>query len=109
MSWWIYLQDSNTGENVEVPPHKEGGTFALGGTREGEINVTYNYGKWFAFRELNKMQASETIPRLKQAMEELGIDTDRDYWKPTKGNVGYTCGILLRWAEMNPEAVWKVS
>ena len=28
----------------------EGGTFALGGISEAELNVTYNYGKIFNFK-----------------------------------------------------------
>lgn len=31
-----------------------------------------------------------------------------DYWCPTMGNAGYIAAILLDWANLHPEAVWRV-
>lgn len=46
MSYDIYLCDPITHETIEVEePHlMQGGTYALGGTTELWLNVTYNYG-----------------------------------------------------------------
>jgi hypothetical protein len=45
MSWWVYLEDD--GETVSVARHAEGGTYAIGGIKRAELNVTYNYGQHF--------------------------------------------------------------
>ncbi len=107
MSWDVYLED-NAG-SVDVEQHEEGGTYAVGGIKQAELNVTYNYGKHFSFDTLNGIKAKDTVQQLQKAIYDLGTVKSPDYWQPTEGNVGYTCEILLRWAEANPEAVWRVS
>lgn len=49
MSYDIYLCDPITREAIEVEaPHlMQGGTYALGGTTELWLNVTYNYGRHY--------------------------------------------------------------
>nr|DAH39863.1 MAG TPA: hypothetical protein [Caudoviricetes sp.] len=49
MSYDIRLLDPVTRETVEVEaPHlMQGGTYALGGTTELWLNVTYNYGRHY--------------------------------------------------------------
>jgi hypothetical protein len=108
MSWWIYLKDEY-GKIVRVPPHKEGATYADGGTDKAELNVTYNYGKEFKFRNLNGKKAWETEDELAQAVDVLGTRRYINYWTATPGNVGYTCWILLGWARRHPDARWFVS
>ena len=46
MSFWVSLIGTN-GEPLNVDRHSEGGTFVLGGTSDAELNVTYNYGKFY--------------------------------------------------------------
>ncbi len=109
MNHWVYLQDK---ENKTLPAekHEEGGTYAVGGVSEAEINVTYNYSKLFSVKkELDGKTGAETLPVLKDAVARFGVERDNDYWSPTEGNVGYMCEILRRWAEKNPEGVWHVS
>ena len=108
MSWWVYLS-KDTGEIVEVPRHSEGGTYVMGGTLNAELNVTYNYGKHFDFKELDGKTGEEAKPLLAKAVEDLGMKRDDDYWNPTKGNVGYACLILLGWACVYPEAIFTVN
>jgi hypothetical protein len=93
---------------VTVKRHAEGGTFAIGGTDQAYLNVTYNYATIFRFRDLNGMTASDTIDLMRSKVAELGTDTDNDYWNPTDGNVGHTLAILLGWAVQHPDAVWRV-
>ena len=56
MSYDIYLVDPITRETLELDePHQmRGGTYAMGGTTEAHLNVTYNYGRhfWRVFDEL---------------------------------------------------------
>lgn len=114
MSYWVYLMSKDG--PVEVANHAEGGTYVLGGTPTAELNVTYNYGKFFretlgeeGLRELHNQKASDVLPRLEQAVATLGTERERDYWKATAGNAGYALSILLSWAKEYPDAVFEVS
>jgi len=51
MSWWIHLVDENK-KTLEVPKHSDGGTYVLGGIAEAELNITYNYSKYY-YKELD--------------------------------------------------------
>jgi hypothetical protein len=109
---------------VKVERHAEGGTYAIGGTSEAEVSITYNYGKhireaWpedpdpeasnVLGRMLDGKRAGDVIKTLERAVGQLGTDTDDDYWKPTPGNAGHMLNVLLGWARQHPEAVFKVS
>ncbi len=103
--------------NVRVKNHREGGTYAVGGTSSAELNVTYNYGR--CFREvwdgvglqeaLNGKRAEDVIGALEHAVRYLGTDQDGDYWSATAGNAGYALSILVNWARQHPTAVFQVS
>ena len=107
MSYDIYLNGPDG--VVEVPNHSEGGTYALGGIPEARLNVTYNYRPFFDYRWLDGKEAADTIEYLTIAVDTLGVERDEDYWKPTEGNAGYACSILLRWALAYPDATWEVN
>ena len=49
MSYDIQLKDPVTGKTIEFDkPHMmTGGTYAVGGTREAWLNITYNYAKYY--------------------------------------------------------------
>lgn len=104
------------GSMVFVKPHQEGGTYVLGGSPEAELNVTYNYGALYhehldskGLDWLNGKTAKDTIARLQLAVKILGTERDPDYWKATAGNAGHALSILLKWAQDNPEAIWRVT
>lgn len=85
MSYWVYLQDENG--SVEVERHAEGGTHALGGTSEAEINITYNYSKHIrqalhadGLMWLDGQAAHETISALEKAVEQLGTERYTGAW-----------------------------
>lgn len=119
MSWWVYLRDEG-GQAVEVERHSEGGTYAVGGIAEAELNVTYNYGRWFrqALPELSENSilatmlhgrcAGDTLLTLERVVVDCGTERDEDYWASTPGNAGYAASILLAWAHEHPDAVWEV-
>lgn len=142
MSWWVYLEDRTAepycsygkpleefvpdfeGDEpctvpcypaVEVARHEEGGTYALGGISEAEINITYNYSKQFrevidgGLQRIHDMPARQAVPILEHAVDMLGTVQSPDYWEATPGNAGYALSILLAWARQHPDAVFRVS
>ncbi len=101
--------------NITVPAHTEGGTYVLGGSGRADLNVTYNYGKFFydvidselGIRWLYGKTGAETSERLADAVAILGTEQDDDYWASTPGNAGHALNVLLEWARLYPEAVWR--
>lgn len=111
MSWWIYLNNPETGATYDVEAHTEGGTYAVNGTPNTEVNVTYNYGCMFAFRDLHGKTARETLPVMAGFLEAWGHlkPYKADYWAPTPGNVAQAVRLLRDWAVAFPDGVWDVS
>ena len=115
MSWDVYLKKDD--KVVKVDSHEEGGTYAMGGTTNAELNITYNYS-WFYYQLLDKGKglkwidgkvAKDTIDQLQKAVTALGIRQNKDYWADTPGNAGYALMVLLCWAKANPEAIFQVT
>lgn len=131
MSYDIELQDLVTKEalQLDAPHHMRGGTYAMGGTTDAHLNVTYNYAPHFrkafgdsdvelssfdkmfgggktGIRKLYGMTGAESISVLERAISELGDDANDDYWKPTEGNAKRALMQLLALAKMRPEGVW---
>ena len=122
MSYDIELVDPVTGLVLQLdePHHMHGGTYAVGGTSEASLNVTYNYEEHFfrefpynfvsglwGLRSLYGMTGAHSLPVLKAAIDQLGNDTDPDYWKPTEGNAKRALIQLQAMASMRPDGVWK--
>lgn len=107
MSYWVALVKE--GERVTVPHFEaEGGTYVVGGSTEARLNVTYNYSEIWSVRTIDGLTGADSIPLLEEQVHQLGTQQYRDYWAPTKGNVGYMCSILLAWARRHPTAIWEV-
>jgi hypothetical protein len=91
-----------------------GGTYALGGTKEAWLNITYNYSKHYyehidseeGIRFIFGMTGSESIPVLEKAISKLGNDTDTDYWKATEGNAKVALLKLVALAKLRPDGIW---
>jgi hypothetical protein len=115
MAYWVYLE--RDGESVAVPRFTAGGTYALGGSALAELNVTYNYSALFAetldselgLRWLHQKPAGDCVTRLREAVGKLGTETSSGYWAPTRGNAGAALAVLLWWAALHPDAVFRVS
>ena len=117
MSCDICLTDPITKEALELdsPHHMKGGTYAVGGTTEACLNVTYNYAPLFkkvldptlGIRLLYGMGGAASIPVLEEAISKLGDDVDPDYWEPTEGNAKRALTQLLALARMRPDGVWN--
>ena len=116
MSYDIYLNDPVTDTPIELDaPHQmRGGTYAMGGTTEAWLNVTYNYAKHYyrvmgerGIRTIYGMTGAESIPVLRAAIGELSDDVDPDYWEPAEGNAKRALCSLLALAQMRPYGVWN--
>lgn len=103
------------GKAVQVEPFQYGSVYALGGTSEADIAITYNYSRVYneivpdwpgMIRFFNGKRAGDMIPTMRMIVERLGTERDPDYWAPTPGNAGYVMNMLLGWAEQYPDAVW---
>lgn len=117
MSYDITLNDPVTKKVIELnePHFRRGGTYAVGGTKELWLNITYNYSAIFCrpdvfgkggIRSIYGMTGAESIPILKKANEVLADDIDPDYWKATEGNVKKSLCQLLSMAQMRPDGIW---
>lgn len=115
MSYDISLVDPVTKETLEVEsPHQvQGGTYAVGGTTEAWLNITYNYSRFYyevfgekGIRTIYGMTGAESIPVIKKAMDKLGDDVDPDYWKATQGNAKRALAGLLALAQLRPDSIW---
>lgn len=115
MSYDIYLNDPITGDTIQLDePHQmKGGTYAIGGTYDAELNVTYNYSQHFyrvldgGIRSIYGKTGAESIPILQAAADQLGDDVDDDYWKATEGNAKAALLQLIALAKMRPDGVWQ--
>ena len=92
-----------------------GGTYALGGTTEAALNITYNYASHYrrvfgseeGIRSLYDKTGAESIPVLRAAIDKLGNDVSDNYWEPTEGNAKLALLQLLAMAQMRPDGVWE--
>lgn len=95
-------------------PHMmAGGTYAVGGTREAWLSVTYNYGAIYCrvmgtdgIRSIYGMTGAESLPLLVGAATILDDDVSNDYWEATEGNAKRPLLQLAAMARMRPDGVW---
>lgn len=119
MSYDIEMVDLNGKVITFADKHDlRGGTYALGGTTEAHMNMTYNYSPVLyaklgekGIRTIYGMTAEESIPVLKDAISRLDrTAVDADYWKCTEGNVALALQNFVDLAEMvrevDPAAIW---
>lgn len=133
MSYDISLVDPATQETLhaDAPHQMYGGTYAVGGTDELRLNITYNYSRWYyknyafgarGIRAIYGLSGAESIPVLKRAIcglesscEDLS-EEDRQhciscdatgYWMPTKTHAIRPLYQLLAMAQMRPDGIWE--
>lgn len=115
MSYDIYLKDPVSGDILYSDEKLDikGGTYALGGTNELWINITYNYSEHFyrvlkgGIRSIYGMTGEESLPKLKMAVEQLKDNVSSNYWEPTEGNARKALLNLIKLAEIRPDGVWS--
>jgi len=114
MSYDIYLTDPVTKKVLELDePHQiTGGTYAIGGTTQLRLNITYNYAKHFkplgekGIRTIYGMIAIYSIPVLEQLADTLKEDVTDNYWEATEGNAKSALLKLIILAKMRPNGIW---
>lgn len=117
MSYNISLIDPVTKETLELSEEHfmYGGTYAIGGTRELRLNVTYNYSSFYyrpdvlgkkGIRTIYGMTGAESILLLEKAASALSDDVNQDYWEPTEGNAKRPLLQLAVMAKMRPNGIW---
>lgn len=110
MSYDIRIVKKRTGETVNFRyKHAiSGGTYALGGTPEAWLNVTYNYSDTFermfgeqGVRSLYGKPLSVAVEMLQKAIDSIGdAEPSDDYWDATDGNAKQALKDLLMLAEL---------
>ena len=121
MSYDISLKDPVTGETLELASEHmvRGGTYAVGGTRELWLNITYNYGRWYrreeafgkeGIRTIYGLTGEESIPLEEdlpaEELKELEDQGVTGYWLPTRENAIRPLHQLLAFARLRPDGVW---
>ena len=137
MSYDIYLTDPVTREPIELEEahYMRGGTYALSGTTEAWLNITYNYANWYygpgvfgetadnkGIRTIYGLSGAESIPVLQNAIKTLESITEdisdeerreyerqgaTGYWIPTRANAIRPLYQLLALAQMRPDGIWE--
>lgn len=135
MSYDFNLVDPVTKETLrlDAPHFMRGGTYAINGTDEARLNVTYNYAVWYCkggvfenkggIRSIDGLSGVESIPILQRAIKALSVADDswaeekiRDaeahgisgYWLPTKENAMKPLYQLIALAKARPDGVWLI-
>ena len=137
MSYDITLKDPVTHEVIEFDePHQmKGGMYAVGGTREAWLNITYNYANYYydaaegdnrffgklwydepknlGIRGIYGKTGAESIPMLQEMVERIKHMPDEEcpadcegYWKPTAENAVRPLHYLIAMAKMRPDGIW---
>ena len=116
MSYDISLRSPDTGETIVLDETHNiaGGTYALGGTSECWLNITWNYGKHFrrvlgegGIRSIYGMTGEASLPVLRAGADALGNDVSADYWEATEGNAKRSILGLIALAELAPHGIWE--
>jgi len=115
MSWWVSLSDAD-GNHVEVETFVDGGTYQVNGSPVAELNVTYNYSKFYylylnqeeGLKWLHGKEAKDTIKALEQAVSKMTGEPSQDYWDSCEGNARIPLVRFLGWAKQYPEAKWVI-
>lgn len=117
MSYDIYIVDPKTKKvlTFDKPMQGfEGGTYAVEGTREAHLNITYNYSKFYyehldnekGIRWLYGKKVRQTLGALLEAFEKMKGEPDDDYWAPTEGNAKYALMQLILLGGYFPDGEW---
>lgn len=115
MSYDVYMRDPVDKDVIRFnEPHQiKCGTFAINGTTEAWLNITYNYADHFyrvmgekGIRSIYGLSGAESIPILESAIKQLADDVSEDYWESTEGNVKRALYGLLAFAQLRPDGIW---
>ncbi len=121
MSYDCRLIDHVSGETLllDAPHMMQGGTYAIGGTREAWLTITFNYSNFYyechpeGIKFLNGKSGAESIPFLQSMIETIkknhpALETNPDYWKSCAGNAVIPLYQLRALAQLRPDGVWEI-
>ncbi len=115
MSYDITLLDPVSRSPIQLDDvhFMKGGTYAVGGTREAWLNVTWNYAPHYyramgekGIRTIYGMSGADSIPVLSDAASKLSDEPSENYWEPTEGNAKRPLMQLIALAKMRPDGIW---
>lgn len=137
MSYDISLVVPVTKENLclDFQHQMHGGNYAVYGTNEAWLNITYNYSRWYykdgvfpengenkGIRSIYGMSGLESIPILENAIEKLENLPEElskkeiweckshnvtGYWLLTRSNAIKPLYQLLTLAKARPDGIWR--
>jgi hypothetical protein len=116
MSYDIDLLDPVTKEVLQLDEKHQmtGGTYAIGGTKDASLNITYNYADFFyktlgdkGIRTIYGMTGADSIKILMDAANQLEDDVSDNYWDATEGNAKRALLHLIALAQLRPDGVWQ--
>lgn len=121
MSWDISIVDPKTGETLKanIVHGLRGGTYAIEGTDELTLNVTYNYSNIWVdpnnetvgeiLKNLDGKEVKRTIGTLGITYMNLEGPASEDYWEACPGNARRAIADLIELAQFAEEdSIWKV-
>lgn len=89
-----------------------GGTYAVGGTYEPWLHITFNYSKDFCkflggngINDFQNKSVRETLPKLIEAVSKMHGEPDDNYWKATEGNARAALVKMIQLASLSPETL----
>lgn len=116
MSYGVYFTDPVSRDVIELKDvhFMRGGTYAVGGTKELYLNITYNYATnyakhSFSIRDLQGKTALESITELERVIPLLGDEVSDNYWDATDGNAKRALISLLTMAKIRPDAIIEIN
>lgn len=116
MSYDINLVDKDTGELLYTNQEHnlKGGTYAIDGTKELYLNITFNYYDFykqhdFWIPELDGKLVKDVIAKLYSIYYELKGEPSKNYWDATEGNAKAALGCLITLCSQAPDARIKVA
>jgi len=92
-----------------------GSIYAVGGTTQLGLAMTYNYADRLykvingGIKALDGSLAANAIPILEKAIAQLGNEMGISYWDSTDGNVKTALYQVLAICRMRPDGIWKVT
>ena len=73
---------------------------------ERDVEYGREIGYLYGIRSIYGMTGAESIPVLRRAADQLGDETNPDYWEPTEGNAKRPLLQLIALAQLRPDGVW---
>jgi len=119
MSYDIYMTEPGAVNDMIIklnsPHHFKGGTYAVGGTNELTLNITYNYSIFYretidsekGLRWIYGKTGEEVLPVLEDAVGFLGVKQSDNYWEATPGNAGHALLGLIAFCKLRSDGIFE--